>query len=188
MECRSRITLVTSYMDHPVNDMLTNITLRSITGKFFRAVPAHAADYALEDGPSYLSKNRYHISEQFGALYFGDRAEVCKATLEKRGLLASRRVPHVLLSFEIQVDGILDLTDLNIIKLLQIHRDNLVQTREKPGAYDTSQKLAGTVYHSKKILGLYVPDASETGNTLVLYPGKLLTKHFIRLTGKINLI
>jgi len=49
-----------------------------------------AADYALEDGPSYLFNNRYNIPEQFGALYFGDRAEVCKATLEKRGLLASK--------------------------------------------------------------------------------------------------
>lgn len=179
---------MTSDMDQPFNTILKNITLRPITGTFFRAVPAHVADYALEDGPSYLSKNRYNISEQFGALYFSDRAEVCKAALEKRGLLASRRVPNVLLSFDIQVDGILDLTNLNIMKLLQINRENLVQTREKPGAYDTSQKLAATVYHSERILGLYAPDASETGNTLVLYPGKLLAIHFIRLTGKLNLL
>lgn len=171
----------------PFHALFTNITLRPISGPFFRAVPAHAADYALEDGPSYLFKNRYNIPEQFGALYFGDRAEVCKATLEKRGLLASRRVPNVLLSFDIQVDGILDLTDLHILNVLQIHREDLVRTREKPGAYDTSQELAGAAYHSERILGLYVPDASETGNTLVLYPGRLLAKHFIRLTEKLNL-
>ena len=171
----------------PFQALFTNVTLRPISGHFFRAVPAHATDYALEDGPSYLFKNRYNIPEQFGALYFGDRAEVCKATLEKRGLLASRRVPNVLLSFDIQVDGILDLTDLHILKLLQIHREDLVRTREKPGAYDTSQELAGAAYHSERILGLYVPDASETGNTLVLYPGRLLAKHFIRLTEKLNL-
>ncbi len=174
-------------MNQPFNTLLTNISLRSITGTFFRAVPAHAADYALEDGPSYFSRNRYNISEQFGALYFGDRAEVCKAALEKRGLLASRRVPNILLSFDIQVDGILDLTDPDIMKLLQIHRENLVQTREKPGAYDTSQMLAGAAYNSNRILGMHVPDASETGNTLVLYPGKILEKHFIRVTGKQDL-
>ncbi len=178
---------MTPDIDQPFDALLTNITLRPINGAFFRAVPAHAADYALEDGPSYLFKNRYNISEQFGALYFGDRAEVCKTTLEKRGLLASRRVPNVLLSFDIQVDGILDLTDLNIMNLLQIHRENLVQTRDRPGAYDISQKLAGSAYHSKRILGLYAPDASETGNTLVLYPGKILAKHFIRLSAKLNL-
>ena len=171
----------------PFHAMLTNITLRPISGSFFRAVPAHAADYALEDGPSYLFNNRYNMPEKFGALYFGDRAEVCKATLEKRGLLSSRRVPYVLLSFDIQVDGILDLTDLYILKLLQIHREDLVMTREKPGAYDTSQELAGAAYHSERIPGMYVPDASETGNTLVLYPGRLLAKHFIRLTEKLNL-
>jgi hypothetical protein len=167
--------------------LFTNITLRPISGSFFRAIPAHAADYAVEDGPSYLFNNRYNIPEKFGAIYFGDRAEVCKATLEKRGLLASRRVPYVLLRFDIQVDGILDLTDLNNLKALQIHREDLVQTRGKPGAYDTSQELAGAAYHSAGIMGLYVPDASETGNTLVLYPGRLLAKHFIRLTEKLKL-
>ena len=168
-------------------DIFTHITLRPISGSFFRAVPAHAADYALEDGPSYLFNNRYNIPEKFGALYFGDRAEVCKATLEKRGLLASRRVPYVLLSFDIKVDGVLDLTDLHILKFLKIHREDLVRTREKPGAYDTSQELAGAAYHSERILGLKVPDASETGNTLVLYSGRLLAKHFIRLTERLIL-
>ena len=169
------------------DDIFSNITLRPISGPFFRAVPAHAADYALEDGPSYLFNNRYNIPEKFGALYFGDRAEVCKATIEKRGLLSSRRVPYVLLSFDIQVDGILDLTDLHILKLLQIQREDLVQTREKPGAYDISQELAGAAYRSNRVLGMYVPDASETGNNLVLYPGRFLAKHFIRLTEKLNL-
>lgn len=164
---------------NPFHALLTSITLRSVSGPFFRAVPAHAADYALEDGPSYLFNNRYNIPKQFGALYLGDRAEVCKATLEKRGLLASRSVPCVLLSFDVQVDGILDLTDQRILKLLQIQREDLVRTREKPGAFNTTHKLAGAAYRSERILGLYVPDASETGNTLVLYPGRLLARHFL---------
>ncbi len=171
----------------PFHALLKKVTLRSVSGHFFRTVPAHAADFALEDGPSYLFNNRYNIPKQFGALYFGDRAEVCRATLEKRGLLASRRVPYSLLSFDIQVDGILDLTDTDILKLLQIHREDMVRTREKPGAFDTTHELAGTAYESERILGLYVPDASETGNTLVIYPGRLLAKHFLRLTEKLNL-
>jgi len=47
--------------------------------------------------------------------------------------------------------------------------------------------LAGAAYRSNRVLGMYVPDASETGNTLVLYPGRFLAKHFIRLTEKLNL-
>jgi len=179
---------VTPDTGQPLNSIFTNVSLRPVSGTFFRTVPEQSADYALEDGPSYVFNNRYNIPGQFGALYFGDRAEVCRTTLEKRGLLAARRAPYVLLSFDIQVDGILDLTDPHILKLLQIHREDLVHTREKPGAYDTPQKLAGAAYSSMRILGLYVPDASETGNTLVLYPGKFMAIHFVRQTEKINLL
>ena len=169
----------------PLHAIFNNITLRPISGTFFRTVPENAADYSLEDGPSYLFNNRYNIPRQFGALYFGDRTEVCKTTLEKRGLLSTRRIPYVLLSFDIEVDGILDLTDLHILKRLRIRREDLVHTREKPGAYDTPQELAGAAYSSKRILGIHVPDASETGNTLVLYPGKFMAKHLIRQTEKL---
>lgn len=164
-------------------ESLTRIRLRPITGVFFRAVPENAARYALEDGPSYLFNNRYNIANQFGALYFADRAEVCRATLEKRGLLPGRRIPYVLFSFDIQVDGIIDLTDAKVLEAMGVGREDLVRTREQSSAYDIPQALALAAYHGDRIRGLHVPDATETGNTLVLYPACLLARDFIR-TGE----
>lgn len=163
------------------------ISLRSLSGVYFRAVPEQAADFILEDGPSYLFKNRYNVFNEFGALYFADREEVCRATLEKRGLLSSRRLSYVLISFDIEVDGLLDLTDPDNLKVLKLQREDLVQTREKPKAYDIPQGLAKAAYHSGRILGLHVPDASETGNTLVLYPGRILSRQIVRIREKVLL-
>ncbi len=166
---------------------LAEIPLHFVSGVFFRAVPEHAADYALEDGPSYVFNNRYNIANQFGALYFGDRAEVCRATLEKRGLLANRRTPYVLLSFDVQVDGILDLTDPEVLQVLHIHREQLVLTREQPSAYLTPQSVAMAAYQSGRTNGLSVPDVTETGNTLALYPARILTRDCVRYKERITL-
>ncbi|MFI5304882.1 MAG: RES domain-containing protein [Nitrospiria bacterium] len=167
--------------------LLRNISLRALKGVYFRTVPEQAADFVLEDGPSYLFKNRYNVLNEFGALYFADREEVCRATLEKRGLLSSRRLPYVLISFDIEADGLLDLTDPDNLKVLKLQREDLIQTREKPTAYDIPQGLAKTAYNSGRILGLYVPDASETGNTLVLYPGRILSRQIVRIREKVLL-
>lgn len=166
---------------------LGQIQLRLITGVFFRAVPDYAADYALEDGPSYVFNNRYNIASQFGALYFGDRAEVCKATLEKRGHLANRRVAYTLLSFDVHVEGILDLTDPGVLQLLRIHREELLHTREQPSAYLTPQAVAMAAYQSGRTCGLSAPDVTETGNTLVLYPARIITRDCVRYKGQISL-
>lgn len=166
---------------------LAKIPLRLITGVFFRAVPDHAVDYALEDGPSYVFNNRYNIASQFGALYFGDRAEVCKATLEKRGHLANRRLAYTLLSFDVHVDGILDLTNTEVLQLLRIHREELLHTREKSSAYLTPQAVAMAAYQSRRTRGLSAPDVTETGNTLVLYPARILIQDCVRYKEQITL-
>ena len=167
--------------DHPYSKAMTKAPLKSLSGVFYRVVPEPAAEFALEDGPSYTFKNRYNVANQFGALYFGDRAEVCKSTLEKRGLLAARRLPHVLLSFDVHVDHILDLTHPESWKLFGVQKQELVEPRNTPTAYETTQAIAVAAYHAGRIRGLLVPDATETGNTLVLYPARLLAKEHIRL-------
>ncbi|MHB8482418.1 MAG: hypothetical protein ACYDBV_06755 [Nitrospiria bacterium] len=63
----------------------------------------------------------------------------------------------------------------------------MVQTREKSALYDIPRKLARAAYQSGRILGLHVPDASETGNTLVLYPGRILSKQIVRVREKVLL-
>ena len=173
--------------DRAYTKAIANVPLRSVTGVFYRAVPKPVADYALEDGPSYTYQNRYNVAQQFGALYFGDRAEVCKSTLEKRGLLSSRRIPHVLLSFDIHVDHIVDLTLADARKLLGLERGELVAPRTAPQAYETTHAIAMAAYHSGHICGLLTPDATETGNSLVLYPARLLARDFIRLRDRVAL-
>jgi RES domain-containing protein len=167
--------------------VMAKAPLKPVRGVFYRAVPEPAAEYALEDGTSYTYQNRYNAVQQFGALYFGDRAEVCKSTLEKRGLLASRRLPHLLLSFDIDVDHVLDLTHPEAWKLLGLERDELVAPRGTPTAYETTTAIATSAYHSNRIRGLLVPDATETGNTLVLYPARLLARDFIRVKDKTSI-
>jgi len=175
---------VTPELGSVFGDRIKEVPLRAIKGLFYRAVPEPATIYALEDGPSYRFENRYNISNEFGALYFADRAEVCRATLDKRGLLTGRRVPYVLIRFDIEVDDILDLTDPDHLKTFELLPNRLTKTRETPGAYETPQSLAKAAYHSARVLGLWVPDASESGNTLVLYPGRLLARHFIRFRDR----
>ena len=171
--------------DRPYTKAIANVPLQSVTGVFYRAVPQPVADYALEDGPSYTYQNRYNVAQQFGALYFGDRAEVCISTLEKRGLLSARRVPHMLLSFEIQADHVLDLTDPDVWKLMGLIRDKLVAPRGVPMAFETTHAIATAAYHSGHICGLLTPDATETGNALVLYPARLLARDFIRVKDQV---
>lgn len=168
-----------------LQNAFADIPLRVVSGVFFRAVPEHAAQYALEDGPSYVFNNRYNIANQFGALYFGDRAEVCRATLEKRGLLPNRRMMHVLLSFDVSVDGILDLTNPEVLGRLGIQRMDLVRTREHPAVFDTPQSIAMAAYNSKRVRGLYAPDATETGDSLVLYPALLLASNLVSYKERI---
>ena len=173
--------------DPPYSRAMMKAPLKSLSGVFYRVVPEPAAEFALEDGPSYTYKNRYNVANQFGALYFGDRAEVCKSTLEKRGLLTARRLPHVLFSFDVHVDHILDLTHPESWKLLGVQKEELVEPRNTPTAYETTQTLAAAAYHAGRIRGLLVPDATETGHSLVLYPARLLARDFIRVKDQVVL-
>ena len=161
--------------------------LGTIRGAFYRAVPAAAAGFALEDGPSYTFRNRYNVPNQFGALYFADQAAVCKATLEKRGLLGSRRLPFVMLSFDIRVDHILDLTQRDTWSLLGVTRADLIMLRPTPNAYRTTHAIALGAYESNRIWGLLAPDATECGNSLTLFPARLLAKDFVRLKDTVAL-
>jgi RES domain-containing protein len=161
---------------------ISRLPVRTIQGIFYRAVPAAAVGYALEDGPSYRFRNRYNVVDRFGALYFADRMEVCRATLEKRGLLGSRALPHILLSFEIDVKSILDLTEPSAWKTLGIERQDLVRSVEQPDAYQTTHRIAELAYAAGRA-GLQAPDATETGQTLVLYPARLVAGTMIRLKG-----
>ena len=154
--------------------------LGAVRGVFHRAVPEAAVGHALEDGPSYTFQNRYNVAGRFGALYFGDRVEVCRATLEKRGLLPTRRLRFVLLSFEIRVDRVLDLGDPATSDMLDIDRDDLVAPRGTASAYRITQTIAAAAYDSGRIRGLLAPDATLAGNSLALYPARLLTKDFVR--------
>ncbi len=159
---------------------LSRLALRTIQGEFYRTISEQVAQYALEDGPSYQFNNRYNIPEKFGALYFADNPEVCRATLEKRGFLASRTVPFTLLSFEISCNRILDLTDLKTLSHLSIHIEDFLKNSDLPGAYDLPQKFASSIYDQGAINGLFVPDVSRTGNTLVIYPSRVLANTIIR--------
>lgn len=158
---------------------LSKVKLRSIQGDFYRSVPEMATDFSLEDGPSYRFRNRYNIEGKFGALYFADNAEVCRATLEKRGLLPDRRLPHVLLTYGIKCENILDLTDLRTLSQLGLRIEEFLKSVEIPDAYAMPHEFSQTVYLNGKVNGLLVPDATHTGNTLVLYPARLLSTQFV---------
>ena len=158
---------------------LSKVKLKPIQGDFYRAVPETATPYSLEDGPSYRFRNRYNIEGKFGALYFADEAEVCRATLEKRGLLPGRRVPHVLISYGIKVANILDLTDLHTLGQLELQIEDFLKSADWPDAYKIPHEFVQAVYLNGMINGLIVPDATHTGNTLVLYPARLISSQFV---------
>jgi hypothetical protein len=168
-------------------EALSKLPLQSIKTTVYRAVPEAVAEFALEDGPSFPSHNRYNVQGRFGALYFGDRPEVCRATLLARGYFPTRSRPHVILSFEAEVDGILDLSQLETITALGIQRRDLVALADIPNAYAIPNAIALAAYSTEPIRGLWAPDATETGRTLTLYPAKLLAAHFIRPKDRIPL-
>jgi hypothetical protein len=169
------------------HEALSKLPLQSIQATVYRAVPESAADFALEDGPSFPSHNRYNLQGRFGALYFGDRPEVCRATLLARGYLPTRSRPHIIMSFDAQVEGILDLSQPETITALGIERRDLVCLSDIPDAYAVPNAIALAAYCTETIRGLWAPDATETGRTLTLYPAKLLATHFIRPKERIPL-
>lgn len=156
-------------------------SFKNIKGIFYRAIPESRASFALEDGPSYQYSNRYNVPNSFGALYFADKPEVCRATIEKRGFLHNRIQPHVLLCFEIDCEGVLDLSNHQLQKILGININDFLKSAEIPGAYDAPQKFSLDMYLKPKISGFLVPDVTNTGNTLVLFPAKLLSNKSIRM-------
>ena len=135
----------------------------------------------MEDGPSYRFNNRYNVAGKFGAIYLAGDVEVCRATLEKRGYLAGRMTPHVLLTYEVHCERILDLTDLKTMSVLNLRIEDFLKPSDQPGAYDAPQLFSSAVYDHGAIDGLLVPDVTHTGNTLVLYPGRVLTNGSVRL-------
>ena len=153
-------------------------------GEFFRALAEEAAEFALEDGPSFARDHRYNVRGRFGALYFGDRVEVCRATLQARGYLTARATRYVLLSFDIRVPHILDLTDPASYRLLGITRADLLKSKEIPLAYDLPNILAMGAYRSGRIRGILAPDVSETGSSLALFPARLLAKDLVKLKSQ----
>jgi len=69
----------------------------------------------------YTVGHRYNRAGVFGALYFFDRPEVCRAALTARGLLLGRAHPQVLLTFHITVGKILDLTSFHSLQTIGNH-------------------------------------------------------------------
>ncbi|MFN0117425.1 MAG: hypothetical protein ACKVQC_03910 [Elusimicrobiota bacterium] len=162
--------------------------LKKIQGTYFRAVPEDKMKYALEDGPSYKYFNRYNLMDQFGALYFSDKPEVCRATIEKRGLLPHRMKQHVLLSFDIHLHDILDLTDPKVHIHLGLHIEDFLKSSEIPNAYKEPHEFVTNLYSQGDIVGLLCPDVTRTGNTLVIYPARVLSKNFITFKNSERLI
>lgn len=88
-------------------------------------VPRYRRDRALSTEGSELYGGRYNPKAGFGPLYCGERPAVCLA--EVRRATAGRTLgPFVLASVKVELQRVLDLTDLSILERLGLSPEELV--------------------------------------------------------------
>jgi RES domain-containing protein len=177
--------------------LLTTLPTHPFTGVAYRLIPTKYVGTALSSIGSIKKGGRYNQKGDFEALYLEESPitalqEVNIIKLTDAALFSVKSSPRILLSIEITLHALLDLTDPGVQSELQTSLQELTGSwiaMNAAGEVAPTQQLGQTAYDQGAIEALRVPSAQDprTAN-LVVFPDRLHEGSRLRVYDEDGLI
>ena len=131
---------------------------------FFRVVLPIYRDKLLSSNGSLRNGGRFNPRGEFGALYLAESQSVCEAELSRKGIIPRK---YHIGKIKAKLEKILDLTDKDAIKSLDINLDEIMEDN-----FVISQAL-GRWAHSKGYDAIVYPSITGQGKALCVFENSL---------------
>ena len=176
---------------------LSNIAPTPWTGVAYRLIPAQFAGTALSSIGSLKRGGRYNPKGVFEALYLADTPltalqEINLIKVTDEAILSAKSSPRLLLSVEVTLSSVVDLTTQRTQDILNTNLQELTGSwlaMNAAGHLASTQALGATVYDLKTVEALRVPSAQDPQATnLVIFPDRLRQGSQVRVYDDSGLI
>ena len=176
---------------------LQNLTPAPWTGVTYRLIPAQYAGTALSSIGSFRRGGRYNPREVFEALYLADTPltalqEIDLVRVTDAAILSTKSAPRLLLSVEVALSGVLDVTDAAVQDALGTNLQELTGSwlaLNACGQTAPTQALGAATYGNENIEALRVPSAQDPrAANLVVLPERLRPGSRVRVYDDSGLI
>ncbi len=167
------------------------------TGVTYRLIPAQFAGTALSSIGSFKRGGRYNPKEVLEALYLADTPltalqEINLVKVTDAAILSAKSSPRLLLSVEVALSAVLDMTTAQTQSTLGTNLQELTGNwlvMNASGQVAPTQTLGATVYRQKNVEALRVPSAQNPRATnLVIFPDRLQPGSYVRVYDDSGLI
>lgn len=176
---------------------LKDLTPTPWTGVAYRLIPAQFAGTALSSIGSVKRGGRYNPREAFEALYLADTPltalqEINLVKVTDVAILSAKSSPRLLLSVEVALSAVLDLTTVQVQDTLGTNLQELTGSwlvMNAGGQTAPTQVLGTAAYNHGSVEALRAPSAQDPRATnLVIFPDRLRPGSQVRVYDDSGLI
>lgn len=176
---------------------LQDLTLTPWTGVTYRLIPAQYAGTALSSIGSFTRGGRYNPKEAFEALYLADTPltalqEINLVRMTDAAILSAKSSPRLLLSVEVALSTVLDVTRAEVQGALGTNLQELTGSwlaLNARGQTAPTQALGAAAYDNGSVEALRVPSAQDPrAANLVVFPERLRPGSRVRVYDDAGLI
>ncbi|MFO1352793.1 MAG: RES family NAD+ phosphorylase [Gammaproteobacteria bacterium] len=169
---------------------IASLSTLPFTGTVYRLIHVKYAETALSSIGSYRLGGRYNLANTFEALYLADSPitalqEVEMLFRQDEKLFPVKGAPRILLSVEVTLSAVLDLTDVKIQKALGTNPQELTGSWiavNAAGHAAPTQMLGQACFRHEAIEGLKVPSARDhKAFNLAVFPENLKVASDLRV-------
>lgn len=180
-------------LEHALKDLPPTLW----TGVAYRLIPAQFAGTALSSIGSFRRGGRYNPKETFEALYLADTPltalqEINLVRVTDAAILSAKSSPRLLLSVEVALSAVLDMTTAQTQSKLSTNLQELTGSWlviSASGQAAPTQTLGAAAYRQKNVEALRVPSAQDPSATnLVIFPDRLHQGSQVRVYDDSGLI
>lgn len=180
-----------------LENALTDLIPVPWTGVAYRLIPAQFAGTALSSIGSFRRGGRYNPKEAFEALYLADTPltalqEINLVKVTDAAILSAKSSPRLLLSVEVTLSAVLDMTTMPVQDALNTNLQELTGSwlvMNAVGRTAPTQALGAAVYNHGNIEALRTPSAQDPRATnLVIFPNRLRPGSRVRVYDDSGLI
>ncbi len=167
------------------------------TGIAYRLIPAQFAGTALSSIGSFKRGGRYNPREAFEALYLADTPvtalqEINMVKVTDAAILSAKSSPRLLLSVEVTLSAVLDVTTTQMQNALDTNLQELTGSwlvMNANGQTAPTQAMGAAAYIYGSLEALRVPSAQDPRATnLVIFPDRLQPGSQVRVYDDSGLI
>lgn len=183
--------------DEALGNALKDLLPTPWTGVAYRLIPAQFAGTALSSIGSFRRGGRYNPREAFEALYLADTPltalqEINLVRVTDAAILSAKSSPRLLLSVEVALAAVLDVTTVPVQDALDTNLQELTGSwlvMNAGGRIAPTQALGTTAYHHGGFEALRVPSAQDPrAANLVVFPDRLRPGSRVRVYDDSGLI